>query len=82
MERKCGWISPDLEVSFEGTSGKNKCTLARFELDIGNEIFDQESLGSCTSNAIISALAFLKKKVNLAIVDFTSITTKEKLQKQ
>lgn len=77
--RKFGWIDPENHSaigSWERSIVKDNLPVS-FQLDIGSEVFDQGSLGSCTSNAIISAYAYIKKKVNFHTVDYTCTTIKE-----
>jgi hypothetical protein len=91
MLRKYGWIDPT-EHESQTFGKKSTRTLGSgatkdsfpdcFQLDLGPDIFDQGSLGSCTSNAIVSAYSFLKKKIRPLIVDFTSTTSKGSLRGQ
>lgn len=84
MPRKYGWIDP--------TEHSPKSWLERsmvkdnlpesFSLDIGPDIFDQGSLGSCTSNAIVSAYSFLKKKIRPPTADSIYTTSKGSLRGQ
>ena len=84
MLRKYGWIDPTEHSpnSWLERSVVRDNLPESFSLDIGPDIFDQGSLGSCTSNAIVSAYSFLKKKIRPLIVDFTSTTSKGSLQGQ
>lgn len=75
--RKFGWVPENVpEERFLRGSSMGKIP-ETFCLDIDPIPFDQGPNGACTSNAIVSAYAFLKKKILVPLVEGSSTTNKE-----
>ena len=72
-----GWIPPIEEESFNSKKLGNYGHPKEYTIELEDHVFEQGSIGSCTSNAIVSAFAHHKKKVQKFIQDYFYITTKE-----
>jgi len=70
MTRRFGWVAPDVEFM-------NRKVPKEFIIELDSHVFDQGSVGSCTSNSIITAYAHAKKKVQKTFQGFFYITIKD-----
>lgn len=70
MARRFGWVAPEAEFM-------NRKVPKEFIIELDPHTFDQESVGSCTSNSIITVYAFLKKKVQGYIQGYSFTTIKD-----
>lgn len=70
MARRFGWVAPEVEFM-------NRKVPKEFIIELDPHVFDQESIGSCTSNSIITVYAFLKKKVQSYIQGYSFTIIKD-----